>query len=96
MIDRAFDCLNVSKFNKGKFGKKELAPYKDPNDWRFEVKSFCIFDGKLTVYTSILYDPVSPRLELMIYETHTFYRRSICCNSISISPNIILGRGSIP
>ena len=37
MMDRVFDCLNVSNFNKGRFGKKELDPYKSPDDWRFKV-----------------------------------------------------------
>jgi len=35
-IHRVFDCLNVSRPNQGKKGKKELCEYTSPTDWRFE------------------------------------------------------------
>lgn len=37
MMDRVFDCLNVSNFNKGRYENKELDPYTSPGDWRFKV-----------------------------------------------------------
>lgn len=37
MIDRVFDCLNVSHFNQNTKGKPECKEYRDVNDWRFEV-----------------------------------------------------------
>ena len=37
IIDKVFDCLNVSKINKGRHGKKELEAYKSADDWRFKV-----------------------------------------------------------
>ena len=37
MFDRVFDCLNVSKFNQDSKGKRELAPYRNVDDWRFHV-----------------------------------------------------------
>ena len=41
IIDRVFDCLNVSKLNQDKKGKKELAKYEAANDWRFHVRCHC-------------------------------------------------------
>ena len=37
MIDRVFDCLNVSHFNQNTKGKPECKEYRVVNDWCFEV-----------------------------------------------------------
>ena len=38
MMDRFFDCLNVRRLGQDVETKKpELAPYRNANDWRFEV-----------------------------------------------------------
>ena len=42
MIDRVFDCLNVSNVSKGRTTKKELAVYTKPDDWRFKVFGFYV------------------------------------------------------
>ena len=39
IMDRFFDCLNVSKYTNHTL-KKELDPYKREDDWRFEVSFF--------------------------------------------------------
>ena len=40
MIDRVFDCLNVTRKGQDKKGKKELREYSSIDDWRFKV---CFF-----------------------------------------------------
>ena len=49
MIDKVFDCLNVTYFGQEKKGKAELAAYESIDDWRFEV---CIIEN--LCYTEIL------------------------------------------
>lgn len=47
MFDKVFDCLNVSNFNKGRNGKKELDPYTSPDDWRFKFLIEDFLEGYL-------------------------------------------------
>ena len=46
LIDKFFDCLNVSNVLQGVKSRKEaLHPYRDPNDWRFKVFFSCTISG---------------------------------------------------
>ena len=41
MVDKFFDCLNVSSFSKGKLKRKPfLQPYRKSNDFRLKVNTF--------------------------------------------------------
>ena len=41
MVDKFFDCLNVSSLSKGKFKRKPfLQPYRKSNDFRLKVNTF--------------------------------------------------------
>ena len=42
-IDRVFDCLNVSRLNLDQKGKRELAPYRSVDDWRFDVSRYYLY-----------------------------------------------------
>ena len=44
MIDKVFDCMNVSRKGQDRKGKKELREYSSVNDWRFKV---CLFQCTL-------------------------------------------------
>ena len=59
MIDRVFDCLNVSHFNQNTKGKPECKEYRDVNDWRFEVLIYfmliiCNISSMLSYFCIIL------------------------------------------
>ena len=42
MMDRFFDCINVSSFNQGKRKRKPFQnPYRSASDFRLKVCSFC-------------------------------------------------------
>ena len=52
MMDKLFDCLNVSSFTAGKHARK---PFQDPwrtNDFRLKVSSYCHTHLLLTTPTS--------------------------------------------
>ena len=43
MVDKLFDCLNVSSLSKGKLKRKPfLQPYRKSNDFRLEVNTFFV------------------------------------------------------
>ena len=43
MVDKLFDCLNVSSLSKGKLKRKPfLQPYRNSNDFRLKVNTFLI------------------------------------------------------
>lgn len=42
LVDRFFDCLNVSNLSEGRQGcKPDFYPYQTPNDKRFTVSMYC-------------------------------------------------------
>ena len=51
IIDRVFDCLNVSNVNKNRNRKRELNVYTSPDDWRFDVSDDWVYlISKLTFF----------------------------------------------
>ena len=54
IIDRVFDCLNVTYFNQNTKGKPECKEYRDVNDWRF--KYWFILCWLFVMYPGMLLD----------------------------------------
>ena len=64
MMDKLFDCLNVTSFTARKHARKEFQDPWRPNDFRFKVGMVVSSDIVLNV-TSVLYN--LPSLSLYMY-----------------------------
>lgn len=51
MMDKFFDCLNVSDYNTGRFKRKVFKqPYRSGTDFRLKVCSVCLHNSQFCTY----------------------------------------------